>query len=316
MKESLIDHPEQGWAVLQDKLSIWYEKMLLYLPNFLMAIIALVLFFLIGRLFSRLVRSVAKKFNLPYEFSGLLATIAYLLVASVGIFTALGILNLNKTVTSLLAGAGIIGLVLSLAFQNVAINILSGAIISMRRPIAVGDVVDSNGYFGTVAYINWRTTHLITFQGQYVHIPNKEMIEQPVSNYTKYGRRRVEVTMRIPYEADPDTVRQVAQDALKDVPQRLQAFPPEFFYEEFEADAIEARARFWIPYARDMVNRNYKEAVHQAIVRMRAGFREAEITIPNYRYQLDLQGADGRQNHSTKRSIKVQVQDSQNQENP
>ncbi len=289
MEDMLIPSTEEGWGTLKGKLVEWYENILLYLPNILLAILALVIFLFLGRLLSHLVRRIAKKLNLPYEFAGLLATLAYLIIGGVGLFAALGILNLNKTVTSLLAGAGIIGLVLSLAFQNVAINILSGAIISVRRPIAVGDVIESNGFFGTVEYINWRTTHLITFQGQYVHIPNKEMIEHPVSNYTKWGRRRVEVTMRIGLEADPEEVRRVAIAALEEVPERITAFPPEFFFEEFEADALQGKARFWIPYARDTINRSYKESVHQAIVRLRNNFYKAGIRLPYPQYRVNLE---------------------------
>lgn len=306
MEDMLIPSTEDGWATLKDKLTGWYENILLYLPNILLAILALVIFLFLGRLLSRLVRRVAKKLSLPYEFAGLLATLAYLVIGGLGLFAALGILNLNKTVTSLLAGAGIIGLVLSLAFQNVAINILSGAIISVRRPIAVGDVIASNGFFGTVEYINWRTTHLITFQGQYVHIPNKEMIEHPVSNYTKWGRRRVEVTMRIGLEADAEEVRRVAVAALEGVPERITAFPPEFFFEEFEADALQGRARFWIPYARDTINRAYKEAVHQAIVRLRQGFYEAGIRLPYPQYQVNLDGQPGNGVNASSSSVTVQ----------
>lgn len=290
--------PEKGWAVLQEKFVDWYQHILLFLPNLLLAILTVILFFLLGRYVSRLVRRISQRLKLSNEFCGLLGALSYLIVVGIGLFAALGILNLNKTVTSLLAGAGIIGLVLSLAFQNVAINILSGAIISIRRPIAVGDVIDSNGYFGTVEYINWRTTHMVTFQGQYVHIPNKEMIEQPVSNYTKWGRRRVEVTMRIGLEADPEQVRRVALSALEEVPERIKVFPPEFYFEEFEADALQGKARFWIPYARDTINRAYKEAVHQAIVRLRNGFREAGIRLPYPQYQVGLHGQLGQQSET------------------
>jgi small conductance mechanosensitive channel len=288
MEEQLLLNPESGWQQIQGKLTSWYENILVYLPNILLAVFTVVIFLLLGRFVSRLVRRLSLKLKLSGELSGLLGTIGYLVIGGIGLFAALGIMNLNKTVTSLLAGAGIIGLFLSLAFQNVAINVISGAIISMRRPIAVGDVIESNDFFGTVAYINWRTTHVITFQGQYVHIPNKEMIEQPVANYTKYGIRRVEFTMRISYDTNPEYVREVALKGLEDVPTRLKAYEPEFYFEEFEADALKARARFWIAYARDTHRRNYMEALHQGIVHLRNAFKSSGITLPYHHYRVSL----------------------------
>ena len=286
MDEQFLLNPDNGWQNLQEKLTAWYENLVLYLPNFLLALLTLAIFLLLGRFLSKLVRRITLKLKLPPELAGLFATFSYLLIGGIGVFAALGILNLHKTVTSLLAGAGIIGLFLSLAFQNVAINVLSGAIISVRRPIAVGDVIESNGFFGTVAYINWRTTHLITFEGQYVHIPNKEMIEQPVANYTKYGIRRVEFSMRISYNEDPEYVRSVALQALEAVPDRLKAYAPEFYFEEFEADALEARARFWIAFARDTLNRNYKASLDQGVVGVHKAFKDAGITIPPRLYHV------------------------------
>lgn len=288
----MLLNPESGWENIQGKLTSWYENIVLYLPNILLALFTILLFLLLGRLLGRLIRQLSLKFKLSGELAGLLSTTGYLIIAGIGLFAALGIMDLNKTVTSLLAGAGIIGLFLSLAFQNVAINVISGAIISMRRPIAVGDVIESNGFFGTVAYINWLTTHLITFQGQYVHIPNKEMIEQPVANYTKYGIRRVEFTMRISYDTNPENLREVALKGLEEVPARLKAYQPEFYLEEFEADALKARARFWIAYARDTHRRNYMEALHQGIVYLRNAFKNAGITLPYYHYQVSIAAED------------------------
>ena len=260
MDEQFLLNPDNGWQNLQAKLTAWYENLVLYLPNFLLALLTLAIFLLLGRFLSKLVRRITLKLKLPPELAGLFATFSYLLIGGIGVFAALGILNLNKTVTSLLAGAGIIGLFLSLAFQNVAINVLSGAVISVRRPIAVGDVI--------------------------VHIPNKEMIEQPVANYTKYGIRRIEFSMRISYNEDPEYVRSVALQALEAVPDRLKAYAPEFYFEEFEADALEARARFWIAFARDTLNRNYKASLDQGVVGVHKAFKDAGITIPPRLYHV------------------------------
>lgn len=67
-----------------------------------------------------------------------LITIAFLLI---GLFLALGILGLDKTVTSLLAGAGILGLAIGLAFQDPILNVISGVIMSFKKPFNIGDTI-------------------------------------------------------------------------------------------------------------------------------------------------------------------------------
>ena len=62
-----------------------------------------------------------------------------MLVIAVGFFTALDLLGLQKTVVSLLAGAGILGLAIGFAFQDLAENLLAGLILGIRKPCQYGD---------------------------------------------------------------------------------------------------------------------------------------------------------------------------------
>ncbi len=278
--QKLFTEPKKAMEGLQGKFDNWYESILAFLPDLLLAIVTMIGFVVIANLLYRWTREACKKLQFAYEMSLLIANIVYLIVIGVGLFVSLGILNLDKTVTSLLAGAGIAGLAISLAFQNLATNFLSGIIISMRRPIAVGDIIESNDYYGTVHVINWRTTHLITFEGQYVHIPNKEMIENPVVNYTKFGRRRVDIRGRVSYAEDLENVRSVALTAMEDIPNRLYEFPPEVYFEEFDDSSINFVARFWIPFGRETPNRNYKAAFSEGMIHIRKAFKREDITIP------------------------------------
>ena len=278
--EQLFTNPQEAWVKIQEKIQMWYDQIIFLLPNLVLAILAMVGFVLFAKLLYRMMQKLSVKLALTYELTRLLANIVYIIVIGVGFFVSLGILNLDKTVTSLLAGAGIAGLAISLAFQNLATNFVSGIIISMRRPIAIGDIIESNDYYGTVRFINWRTTHLITFEGQYVHIPNKEIIEKPVVNFTKFGRRRVDLRVHISYAEDLEFVRDVTLQAMTNIPNRLEEHPPEVYYEEFDDSSINFVARFWIPFGRETKNRDYKAAVSEAMIHIRKAFLREGITIP------------------------------------
>ncbi|MGD8860106.1 MAG: mechanosensitive ion channel [Myxococcales bacterium] len=69
-------------------------------------------------------------------------------VIAVGVFVALEILGLEKAVTSLLAGAGIAGLAIGIAFQDLAANFIAGVIMSIRRPFEEDDLVQTSEYLG------------------------------------------------------------------------------------------------------------------------------------------------------------------------
>ncbi|PSR05022.1 MAG: hypothetical protein BRD50_02210 [Bacteroidetes bacterium SW_11_45_7] len=90
----------------------------------------------------------------------LIGSIFYVTIMIAGIFVALGVMNLGKTFTSLLAGAGIIGLRLSLAYQQPFMNFISGVILATQTPFKEGDVIQTNDHFGIVEEIHIRTTIL------------------------------------------------------------------------------------------------------------------------------------------------------------
>ena len=95
-----------------------------------------------------------------------------------GVFIALGILNLDKTVTSLLTGVGIRGLTLGFALQDVASNLMAGFLIELRHPFRVNDVIERANFFGRVSRVTLRDTELAQLDGQIVLIPTRRSSEQ------------------------------------------------------------------------------------------------------------------------------------------
>src|SRR5699024_1111117 len=124
----------QAYNLLVDKLSGWLNTAIKMLPNLVAAILILVVFYGLGWLIRKAVSRALNKVTNNKAVIGLLETIAGVVVIAAGIFVALGVLNLDGTVTSLLAGVGVIGLALGFAFQDIAANLMAGIIISIRHP--------------------------------------------------------------------------------------------------------------------------------------------------------------------------------------
>jgi len=259
------------------RLQEWSDYFLGLLPNLAVAIVVLVLAWVIGRIVRRLTLRLAERASVRVAAARLLGTVFFLSVVGGGLFIALGVLKLDKTVTSLLAGAGVAGLAIGFAAQNLASNVISGTVISLRRPYKEGDLVKTDGYLGTVERIDLRLTQIMTPDGQLVLIPNKDMLEKPLVNFSTSSPRRVDLNVGVAYNSDLERVREVTLAAVEGVPGLQEGSAVEFFYEAFGGSSIDFVVRFWLPGERQA---DYLAARSEAVVRIKQAFDAAGITIP------------------------------------
>ena len=280
---------DQTWDLLGRKLSTWGRAFILALPNFLLAVLTVIVFWLLARAIRSVVMRLLRRVSNSQQVTYLLSQVVYIAVVTAGAFIALGILGLQKTVASLLAGAGIIGLALGFAFQDIAANLMAGIYLSVRRPFRRGHLVKTQDFFGIVQEVNLRWTELITQQGQLVLIPNKQVFENPIVNYTARGNRRVDLTVGVSYGDDLERARRVAIEAVSAMTSRVPDREVELFYEELAESSIDFTIRFWIPFSKQ---KDYLEARSEAIIRIKKAFDANGITIPFPIRTLDF-GAKG-----------------------
>ncbi|SHL96683.1 mechanosensitive ion channel family protein [Hymenobacter psychrotolerans] len=278
----------RAFTLLSGKLTRWLQQFILLLPNLLIALLILVVTFFAARLVRRLMGQVLPRVSTHATLNNLVSTLAYLGVLLVGTFFTLEVLSLDKTVTSLLAGVGIIGLALGFAFQDMAANFISGIIIAVQRPFTVGDVIQTDAFFGTIERINLRTLDLRQVTGELVRVPNRKVFESAVINYTVTTRRRVDLDCGVAYDSDLEQVRAVALQAMRDFPKLLTDRPPEVMFTGFGDSAITFTLRFWIPYQQQV---DYVGAKSEAVMRIKRAFDEAGIVIPFPIRTLDVSPA-------------------------
>ncbi len=269
----------------------WAEALVANLPNFAAAVLVVVGFWLLARLARSLAGRLLGRVSDHANLNRLLATLGYGAVLATGLFVALGILNLDKTVTSLLAGVGIIGLALGFAFQDTAENFIAGILLSVRRPFADHDIIETNGHMGTVERITLRTTVLRTFAGQIVHVPNSEVFQNPLVNFSRAGTRRVEIAVGVSYDDDLEEAKRIAVEAVEQIESRDRSRDVELFYEEFGGSSINFKVRFWIDFAKQV---EYLAARSEGIMRIKRAFDENGISIPFPIRTLDFGSEGGR----------------------
>lgn len=263
--------------ILSGKLSSWLEALTALLPNMVVAVFVLVVAYLVARMLRMGVSRLMRRFSAKEAINSLFSTIVYLLALSVGLIVALNVLHLQQTVTSLLAGAGIIGLALGFAFQDIAANFISGVLIAFRKPIQLGDIIETKSFMGTVEKIDLRVTMLRTFQGLHVIIPNKDVFQSPVTNYTKTSDRRIDLEVGVSYADDLEKVKKVAVEAVSELPYLLPNKEVELHYTAFGDSSINFKLMIWVHYPNEP---GFLKAQSDAIMAVKKAFDKNDITIP------------------------------------
>jgi small-conductance mechanosensitive channel len=266
-----------AYNLIVDKLEAWLNVAISMLPNLVLALLVGIIFYVLSKTVRQVVDRLLKKVTNNLTIIHLISSIASMSVAGVGLFMALSIMNLDNTVKTLLAGAGIIGLALGFAFQDIASNFISGVILSIRHPFGVGDIIKTTDFFGTVEKLNLRNTIMRTLQGQIVFIPNKNVFESPVINFTKSGMRRIDLGVGVSYGDDLEKVKDVTINSIKGMKNIMQNKPVELFYEEFGDSSINFTIQFWVVYRNQA---DYLSAKSEAIMRIKKAYDENDIMIP------------------------------------
>lgn len=278
-------------TILQEKLVSWFDTGVALLPNLFIALIVLAIAYAIGAFTGRIMLRVFDKAFDSTAVASLFATILRILVVALGIFSALELIGLQKAVVSLLAGAGIIGLAIGFAFQDLAENLLAGLLMGIRKPFEPGHLIQSNGQFGFIERLNLRNTIIRNFSGQIIYIPNKDVFKNVLENFSKSGERRIEIAVGVSYGEDLKVVTEVLKEAIEGLDFLKSEKEIGVFAREFGDSSINFSVRYWIDYPNGKIG--YFEAVDLGIKGIKSAFDEKDILIPFPIRTLDFDAKGG-----------------------
>lgn len=262
---------------LLEKLESWLDELVVMLPNLILAVGVVVLGWFVAQWVRRGMYRLIQRITRNEPISGLLSTVARITVISISVLFALGLLNLDKTVTSLLAGVGVVGLALGFAFQDIAANFMSGFMMALNHPFSVGDLVEVANRKGKVKAIELRATELETLDGLSVLIPNREIFQNPIVNYTRTGPRRLDLTVGVAYSDDLELARRLAIEAGQQLSARAKDREVRVVYNEFGDSSINFSLQVWL-HRSDQAT--LLEARSEAIIAIKRTFDAHGITIP------------------------------------
>ncbi|MCX7550078.1 mechanosensitive ion channel family protein [Xanthomarina sp. F2636L] len=268
---------EDAISKLWDKLDGWMEAIILKLPNLIMAILIMILFYFIAKVVKKVFKKYLLKSINQKSIQVIVSKIIFLIVILVGFFIALGVLELNKVLTSILAGAGVIGLAIGLALQGTLSNTFGGLILSFMPKIKINDYIETDSVKGFVSEISLRNIVLRRPDNNYVIIPNSKFVDNAFTNYSLSPRSRISVSCGIGYESNLQEVEDLVIRIISENFEQKEGEKVEFFFTEFGDSSINFITRFWI----DMVKSKEKyEETHKAIKLIKSNFDKQGINIP------------------------------------
>lgn len=276
-------------SALADKLEHWLLAAVRLLPNLLVASLVLLASVLLSRLVYRLVRRLLDKTSPNTQLNHLGATLGRLGLIAAGLALSLAVLGLDKAVTSLLAGVGVLGIVIGFALQESGENFISGVFMAMRQPFRVGEIIQTKSYLGVVEDIDLRATTVRQFSGERVQIPNKDVFGNPIENLSSFGRRRIELPVRVAFGSELEHVRRVTWEAAMTVKGRLMDHPAEVLFTGFGESSVELVVRIWAAYRSNV---EWLQVRSDLVMAVYDAYQEEGIPIPFPTRTLELGGFD------------------------
>jgi len=201
------------WAQLPELLQ---EKAVDLGVTFGIKIMTALAIFFIGKFVIRLVvsgiRKIMQKQAVDKTLEKFICNLVSMTLLVVVIIAAIGAMGIQTT--SFIAIFGAAGLAVGLALQGSLSNFASGVLIILFRPYRVGDYIEAAGIAGSVEQVLILTTILKTGDNKQIIVPNSQIMNSIITNYSTNDTRRVDLTVGVSYADDLDKVRKTLEDLI------------------------------------------------------------------------------------------------------
>lgn len=228
-------------------------------------------FWLAGKV-SQLAYKAMKARNIDATIRRFVDKVIYVVIVVLTVITALSQLGIQTT--TIIAALGAVGLAIALALQVSLSNFAAGLLLVMFRPCKVGDYVETGVIGGTVRAINLLYTSLLTGDNKVVTIPNSQLLNSPLTNFSAMPKRRIDLMLDIGYEADITHTKTVIQKIIESEPRILRE-PDVFIAVQMLGEfSIKVTMRGWVK------TEDYWPVTFAINEKIKQGFEEAGIKMP------------------------------------
>lgn len=228
-------------------------------------------------------RLLSHQHSIDHTLSGVIASLVRYGILVLVVIAVLG--QLGVQTTSILAALGAAGLAIGLAMQGTLSNIAAGVMLLWLRPFRVGDFIDNGTSVGAVTEVGLFATELLTYDGIYVFVPNSDLWNRKLINYSRMPTRLVDLKFGVAYDDDVAKGKKVLLDMALSEEMVNKTPEPYVFVDELGDSAVVLRLRCWV------ANPDYWTVLRAFTEKGKSGLEAAGLSIPFPQRDLNIKDA-------------------------
>lgn len=242
-----------------------------FVPKFLLALLIIWIGLKIVKRISKLVRAALQKAAIEVEIEAFLCSLIDICLKVIVVLIGASVVGIEfSALFGLLAAAGF---AVGLALQGFLGNFASGLTIIFFKPYKVGDWVQVSDTFGKVQSIEIFSTNLVTPGDKTLIIPNGQITDSIITNFSTRGKIRLELQVTMPYEESFPKVKKVIGEALSSVENILHEPEPQIGIDSYDSHNIVIAVR---PY---ILPDQYWDATFEVYAAIKKAFRDSDIKV-------------------------------------
>ncbi len=258
-------------------------KVVAALPLLLIALVLLVITWTVS--------GAVKRWDWPYRrlegrplIRELVRQVVSTAVLILGLLLIFELLDITAVVGALLGTAGIAGLAIGFAFQDIVENYLSSLMLSARQPYKKGDVVQIGDQTGKIVRMTMRDTVLMTFDGNHVRIPNAQVFKSVLTNYSHNPRRRFTFNVGIGTKENLLEARRIGLEAIASIDGVMKDPAPFMTIDELADSSVVCAFYGWV----DQREHDWVAMRSEAIRRVKVRYDKEGFDMPEPIYRLQI----------------------------
>lgn len=257
------------------------------IPLIIFALLTLFFFVFIGNRLARF-KGLWKRIA-PNPFLGeILAQLVRIIAIVTGLILALNIIGAKTVVTTVLGGAGVIGIAIGFAVRDTIENYIASIMLSLRQPFRSGDHVLVDNHEGKVVRLTSRATILMTLDGNHLRIPNSQVFKAVIVNYSTNPERRFAFELGVDAADDPISAIKHGVEAISKLDFILSDPAPSGSIKMVGDSNIVLTFKGWV----DQTETSLGKARGYAIRAATTVLEDNGFSLPEPIYRLKLDGAE------------------------
>jgi small-conductance mechanosensitive channel len=251
-------------------------------------IVAILIFYLSFRLSRELEKVIKERLGkvpfLDATRTGAISLLIRYLIIVIGVFTALAIINIDFTSLKVLIGA--LGVGIGFGLREIVNNLISGFILLWDKTIVQNDLIEVKGLLGRVEAVGVRTTVIRTFNNVEVIVPNTNLVNNELINYTHSDTViRIDIPVGVSYSSNPFEVKKALIENLSRLEGILQNPPVDVFFSNFGESSLDFEVAIWIddPLKKKSIESEARYAIWKIL-------KENNIEIPFPQRDVHIKG--------------------------